>query len=330
MKGTRDGYIDFLRFLGVTLVMIAHVNAPFMVNQVRSFDVPLMVFVSGLCFSGREVSASWSKFFWPRIKRLLIPVYIILALYFCFLYVAHIKTTPTRLIYSVFLLNDGVVGYVWIIRVFLLIMLFTPLMTRISRKLSGTKLSMLLVAIAIVNELACTVILGMDTSSIIGLVVYNCIPFSLAYGIVFLIGLKTPELCERKKKQVLIIAIILGIICHICLYLTGADYSIFGYKYPPRFPYYIYGIVVCLLLWTYRLPSVMYNSSFSKFVGRNTIWIYLWHIFMLVIANNITHVWYCSFLLVYFGAIIIFYIQYKSVAYLKTKKDLAIFKYLVG
>lgn len=310
MKGTRDGYIDFLRFLGVTLVMVAHVNAPFLVNQVRSFDVPLMVFVSGLCFSGREVSASWSKFFWPRIKRLLIPVYIILALYFCFLYAAHIKTTPTRLIYSVFLLNDGEVGYVWIIRVFLLIMLFTPLMTKISKRLSGVKLSMLLVTIAIINELICAVLSGMDTSNLFGLLVYNCIPFSLAYGIVFIIGLKIPELTEGRKKQVLLISIILAVICYIGLYFSGKEFSISGYKYPPQFPYYIYGIVVCLLLWIYRLPSAIYNNSFSQFIGRNTIWIYLWHIFMLVIANNITHVWYFRFLLVYFGAIIIFYIQY--------------------
>ena len=46
----RDFRIDFLRWIGLTLIVLAHVKAPFGVTQLRSFDVPLMVFVSGLCF----------------------------------------------------------------------------------------------------------------------------------------------------------------------------------------------------------------------------------------------------------------------------------------
>lgn len=51
MQPQRDLYIDFLRFIGISLIILAHVEAPSGITQFRSFDVPLMVFVSGLSFS---------------------------------------------------------------------------------------------------------------------------------------------------------------------------------------------------------------------------------------------------------------------------------------
>lgn len=44
-------YIDYLKVLGLLLVMLAHVNCPSPLMQVRSFDVPLLVFVSGFLAS---------------------------------------------------------------------------------------------------------------------------------------------------------------------------------------------------------------------------------------------------------------------------------------
>ena len=51
MQPQRDLYIDFLRFIGISLIILAPVEAPAGITQFRSFDVPLMVFVSGLSFS---------------------------------------------------------------------------------------------------------------------------------------------------------------------------------------------------------------------------------------------------------------------------------------
>lgn len=46
MQPQRDLYIDFLRFIGISLIILAHVEAPSGITQFRSFDVPLMVFSS--------------------------------------------------------------------------------------------------------------------------------------------------------------------------------------------------------------------------------------------------------------------------------------------
>lgn len=50
----RDLSIDLMRAIGLLCVILAHVNPPATLMQIRCFDVPLMLFVSGLVFSGRK------------------------------------------------------------------------------------------------------------------------------------------------------------------------------------------------------------------------------------------------------------------------------------
>lgn len=50
MNMERDVYVDFLRALGLILLIGVHVHAPEWYVSLRSFDVPLMVFVSAMCY----------------------------------------------------------------------------------------------------------------------------------------------------------------------------------------------------------------------------------------------------------------------------------------
>lgn len=47
-KIKRIDYIDFLKFIGLTGIIIAHVGAPDWAIMLRSFDVPFMVILSAL------------------------------------------------------------------------------------------------------------------------------------------------------------------------------------------------------------------------------------------------------------------------------------------
>ena len=76
----REPSIDILRFIGLSLLILAHVDSPFIIHQIRMFDVPMMVFISGLSYGGKDID-DIGKFYLNRIKRLLIPVWTFIPIY---------------------------------------------------------------------------------------------------------------------------------------------------------------------------------------------------------------------------------------------------------
>jgi fucose 4-O-acetylase-like acetyltransferase len=61
MEKSRDIEVDVLRSIGILLIILAHIKAPLMPTVIRCFDVPLMVFVSGLCYSGKTLRGGGTK-----------------------------------------------------------------------------------------------------------------------------------------------------------------------------------------------------------------------------------------------------------------------------
>lgn len=116
----RDFKIDILRFIGLFLIILAHTNVPSIIFQLRNFDVPMMVLISGIVFSlSYRATQNYPEYLWKRVKRLVLPVWIFLSLFFVFLFV--FKNNDPRLnietVLNSYLFINGI-GYVWIIRVF--------------------------------------------------------------------------------------------------------------------------------------------------------------------------------------------------------------------
>ena len=114
MQAGRNVHIDVLRFIGISCIILAHVAAPNWIYQWRTFDVPLMVFVSGLVLANKTRIDSVVKYWIKRSKRLLIPVYLFLLLYIGGTYlfsVANGTNMPFRdsQIIESFFLWDGIV-----------------------------------------------------------------------------------------------------------------------------------------------------------------------------------------------------------------------------
>jgi len=133
---TRDNSIDILRFIGLSAIVLAHVKAPNTITQIRCFDVPLMLFISGLVYSGKVISNYW-KFVKFRTLRLIVPTYLFLTTYLLLLSSASLimgknDFVTRELLYKSYLMIGGI-GYLWIIRVFLMIMLVTPLLGMINK-----------------------------------------------------------------------------------------------------------------------------------------------------------------------------------------------------
>lgn len=336
MESKRNTYLDFLRFIGLTAIVIAHINGPDLLQQIRCFDVPLMLFVSGLAFSGKRISNFWF-FCKHRIKRLVIPVYLFLTFYFLInwmLFIVGVIPEPfsfLRMFCSYLLLYYGSIGYVWVIKVFLLIMLVTPALLKIGE--CGKVSFCLFIFLMLMGlEFAAQVLSLIINKYAVGYyVLFETIPFLLAYSVPFLIGTKVRY--SGKSSVWLLIFIALTLFSFLVLYKqTGHCMPISPvYKYPPRPIFILYGTTASLLLWyCNRFLREFANIKFFSFVGSNTIWIYLWHIPFVNFVNDNLNNALARFVVVYLGAIIVFSIQYYLVMHLSSNKDSFWRKYLVG
>ena len=133
----RDPAVDLLRFIGISMIFLAHIGPPAALFQLRSFDVPLMIFVSGLSYSGRQV-VGYASFVRKRLGRLLIPLYLFLTVYFLVMWLLSecgvVEWFAARKVVGTYLLRlKPSINYVRIFRVFLIVMLLTPPLLRLER-----------------------------------------------------------------------------------------------------------------------------------------------------------------------------------------------------
>ena len=126
----RDISIDVLRGIALLSIVVTHVLPPAIVWQFFDFNVCLIVFISGVSFSLHSNPKIDVGFFVKRFKRILCPTWIFLTIYFGAIAVSELllrgslQMNPYE-IAKIYLLQSN--WYVWVMRVFLLTSLFSPL-----------------------------------------------------------------------------------------------------------------------------------------------------------------------------------------------------------
>ncbi|MEL7141784.1 MAG: acyltransferase [Cyanobacteria bacterium J06643_4] len=283
----RNHRIDLLRFIGLVTIVFAHANPPETLFQLRNYDVPLMVLISGMSFGlAFKPQESYFQYVWKRIKRLVFPTWIFLTGYFSILFL--VKPTSENLdpskVFDTYCLIGGI-GFVWIIRVFLLVALAAPFIYRIfqRRKSDTYYLIALLIAFAIyeaARPIMDPLLPGRfyrEASAI----VYYIIPYSLVFGL----GLVVPKLSARRNS--FLGGFFLLVFGAIAIHLWQAQDIFVGtqaFKYPPATYYLSYAVGISLFWWVISdvLWKVIEKLSILRsgvlFVAQNSMWIYLWHI----------------------------------------------------
>lgn len=327
----RDNSIDILRFIGLSLIVLAHIHPPEVLFNFRCFDVPLMIFVSGLTCSGKQIGNYW-EYIWKRTKRLIIPTYLFLTAYFAFLFVLSLVFSKPGLIswqrvVDSYLLLDGI-GYVWIIRVFLLIMLVTPLLLRMEKWIKNDKL--LLVSVLMGGGITTIVAIYSESlcDNILKSIISEWIVYLMGYSLMFILGLRMRHISQNRERSMAtwVFVVAMGLLGYyfgtngLCL-LRLQDY-----KYPPQSYYLMYGLLMCSVIWRMRKGiSKVFDNKIALFIGQNTIWIYLYHIFFLYITYKLPINWLIRYVIVYAFAVFVTFIQYRIA---HNRKGIS--KYLVG
>lgn len=328
-KKERNLTIDYLRFIGITLVVLAHVEPPELLFNFRCFDVCLMVFVSGLAYSGRKTDFTWN-FFFHRFKRLVIPVYLFLSFYFVVVFIAKCVGVDFGIrwkhVVGSYLLTEGI-GFVWIIKVFLLIALLTPFLNKIEQSITNTLVffSVLMVLVTIVE-----IVIQNEVGAAFFLV-REYVYYAAGYSVLFLLGLRVIRMNTR--NTILILAGFVPMLV-ICAFVSGGGnfWQVSSFKYPPQLYYVMYGVVMSILMYLIFEGKVLERgNSQLLFIARNTIWIYLWHIPFVQITGLFLHEWYLRYVIVYFGAVMMCFLQTTTIGFLRNKYGAkSFYKFLIG
>ena len=335
----RDSSIDLMRFIGLTMIILAHIGLSMSESplfQFRSFDGPLMVFTSGLAFSGKQ-TGPYLPFIGKRTLRLIVPVYLFVSAYLLlnplFAELGWAEAySKERMLGSYMLRLHPSIGYVWVIRVFLIVMLLTPLLLWLDRKLKRNWVCVALIGlfVAVQQGLA----MWLKTSD--NVLIKDWLLYVFGYSAVFLLGLRAKRLSMSSLASVsaLLVALMSGAALYMkCEY--GTVMLLQANKYPPQLYYLLWGMCISCLLWlTSGLWKRVLDNRLFTFIGRNTIWIYLWHIPLINIAvgGPLDH-WHLGlkYAFVYLGALCLYGVQYYLVQRANVRwKNNGFTKYFVG
>jgi Acyltransferase family len=297
----RNPRIDLLRFIGLSAIILAHVDPPSIIFTFRNFDVPLMVVVSGLAYSCSSKNVTYLAYFWGRIERLVLPVWIFVTFYFLGLWLSgHSGNFLTmRKILETYTLVGGI-GYVWIIRVFLVVALLSPLVMKFVRGTKSEWMFFLLVGLAflVYEFLLWTPVFHLKGPlfSLFGLFFY----YGFVYAIIFAVGARLGRM--TKIATIVVSGTAFAVFGAISFYLLDAEGELFpiqNFKYPPSLYYYSYGIFVSMILWLGSeklergLASIKTLRRVIMFIASHTIWIYLWHIPLINLLAGKHSLWTC-------------------------------------
>lgn len=284
---------DMLRGLGMLLVILAHVNPPGWLFRLRNFDLVLLVLVAGatLGLSSKRRTAPL-KFMGHRLARLLMPTWTFLCFFYlsvaayCFLASHPFAFSLVTVRQSFELIGD----YVWIVRVFLVIALATPLVMWLDDHCPSNWTYCMVIAGAYAAYEAAVWGVREFVSPAHRELVFTHLE-AVAYACVFALGLRL----ERFDRRILGILACLFAAVFACLLFVHRMERPFAwvqsYKYPPTLYYLSYGFAVSIVVYLVSARPVFQRltSSFVLFFGRYSLFVFLWHVFYLWLWTSLFH-----------------------------------------
>ena len=308
IESDRDNYIDFLRSLGLLLLVVAHTAAPSTIEALRTFDVPLMVFVSALCY--KPQAGGYFKYARKRFVRIYRPVFIFLTLIFLPIVVCHLLLGKPgikwpQIIGSYLLLNQPSIGYIWIMRVFIIIALAIPALYRLCQRYSWQIICILTATIILFQPFVIRLINLIHPESM-RFIISQIIPYLLGYSAIALPALKI-KLITPRQMSIILLVILLTLFAFF--YFHGFI-SPQHFKYPPQSLYILYGLFCSIGLWSIKpivIKLIPVSNKVIRYLSKNSMWIYLWHIIPVYIISyfsNLFALWPIRYIVVLTTAII--------------------------
>lgn len=284
-KRNRDITIDSCRVIGTFLVMLAHVAIPTSISDFRSFDVILLVILSGVCF---RIKSNYRNYIWKRIKKLVFPTWTLLIILFGCTGIACLALNRQQIysfsqIWKSFLFLQGSIGYIWIVRVYISIAIIVPCLYRITNYYN-------IFSYLLINLFFIAIVLFMPVSKVVGYYIYE----SFVYSVICLLGTKINSVEQRYNHMFIIFSTLIAFLVFVVtVFIDGFHPN--TCKYPPRTQYVFYGIFISLLVYIIMknlklnlLPNIIKIKL--SYLSSKSFLLYLVHIFILSLMNIIINI----------------------------------------
>ena len=285
----RDLRLDYIRVIGILLVIMAHTSLNNYVSNIRPFDVAMLVCVAGASYSFSKPITSFKEYLnylKKRFIRLVIPVWLFLTFYFALTFLLSgemIYSFSTMA--STYLLLNGI-GYVWIFRIMLMMALINPLLRIISDKFNSSfsKALMLELALLILNELLGIICIYVFGDSILFKIIKMTVCYFIGYGILSIMGMIFVKL---KTNDLVKLIVINGVIVLLSTYIYGV-FSPSDFKYPPMAQFICYGLFACILfylLFSWKTSSNVTINKAVVWLSKYSLNVYLAHILVIFLLG---------------------------------------------
>lgn len=319
MNNVRIFKYDLLKAIALLGIILAHINPSSFTFQLRNFDVPLMVIISvWLSLSAfKKNDFNYKDYIIKRIKRLIIPTWTFLTIYFILNYILGNKFSFKTMILSYTLISG--IGYVWVIRIYIYIAILAPILYYIYNKINK---KILLIAIIFMYLIYSFLVkYSFNLSGNINLIINVTLLDFIGYSFIIWIAIFTKKITVKKS-------LILGIFFSICFIFMMLKYDFAptqNFKCPLRLYYLMYAFSIIYLLnslldWLTN-KKILIKSKIVIYISKNSMWIYLWHILYLPLVNSlfIEYKFGClfRFILIIILALITSFIQNKFIYFFK-------------
>ena len=285
----RDLRLDYIRVIGILLVIMAHTSLNNYVSNIRPFDVAMLVCVAGASYSFSKPITSFKEYLnylKKRFIRLVIPVWLFLTFYFALTFLLSgemIYSFSTMA--STYLLLNGI-GYVWIFRIMLMMALINPLLRIISDKINGSfsKALMLELALIFFNELLAIICIYVFGDSILFKIIKMTVCYFIGYGILSIMGMIFIKL---KTNDLVKLIVINGVIVLLSTCIYGV-FSPSDFKYPPMAQFICYGLFACILfylLFSWKTSSNVTINKVIVWLSKYSLNVYLAHILVIFLLG---------------------------------------------
>lgn len=218
----RNDSVDVLRWLALTGIIIVHSEPSVFWQQIRSFDVPLMVIISAFCFASGKRVLNKKQYYFKRFVRLIVPTWIFLFFYFFVSYLFGEKIEMTTVISRFSLITSW---YLWIVRILFVMALIAPFLLSLSESIPPKYIIMVCIALMVITEL-----LSFVSDNYYYIVLIMFIPYIVYY----ILGINIKQISEKIILKFGVASLLTYVIIAVFLSYSNNEYVLTGlYKYPP-------------------------------------------------------------------------------------------------